>query len=69
MGACAAGFGTRAEAWGNSRVSGEVGIAGPGSDHAARTRELCERAHGSNVNEKTLLATDYLKIRQRRPAA
>lgn len=27
---------------------------------AARTRELCERARGSNVNEKTLLATDYL---------
>jgi hypothetical protein len=41
-------------------VIGEVGIAGPGSDHAARTRELCERARGSNVNEKTLLATDYL---------
>jgi hypothetical protein len=39
-------------------VIGEVGIAG--SDRAERTRELCERAHGSNVNEKTLLATDYL---------
>ena len=39
---------------------GEVGIAGNVSDHAARTRALCERARGSNVNEKTLLATDYL---------
>ena len=60
MGFCAAGLGTLAEAWGNSRVIGEVGIAGHESNHAARTRELCERARGSNVNEKTLLATDYL---------
>jgi hypothetical protein len=41
-------------------VSGETGIAGNPSDRAARTRELCERARGSNVNEKSLLATDYL---------
>jgi hypothetical protein len=41
-------------------VSGEVGIAGDVSDRAAKTRELCERARGSNVNDKTLLATDYL---------
>jgi hypothetical protein len=41
-------------------VTGEVGDAGEVSDHAARTRELCERARGSNVNEKSLLATDYL---------
>jgi hypothetical protein len=41
-------------------VTGQVGIAGGSSDHAARTRALCERARGSNVNEKTLLATDYL---------
>lgn len=39
---------------------GKVGIAGQGGDHAARTRELSERARGSNVNEKSLLATDYL---------
>ena len=31
-----------------------------GGDRAAKTRALCERAQGSNVNEKTLLATDYL---------
>lgn len=41
-------------------MTGQVGIAGGSSDRAARTRALCERAHGSNVNEKTLLATDYL---------
>jgi hypothetical protein len=41
-------------------VIGKVGIAGHGGDHAARTRELSERARGSNVNEKSLLATDYL---------
>jgi hypothetical protein len=41
-------------------VSGEVGTAGDPGDRAARTRALCERARGSNVNEKTLLATDYL---------
>jgi hypothetical protein len=41
-------------------VIGKVGIAGQGGDHAARTRELSERARGSNVNEKSLLATDYL---------
>jgi hypothetical protein len=41
-------------------VSGEVGTAGDPGDRAARTRALCARAHGSNVNEKTLLATDYL---------
>jgi hypothetical protein len=41
-------------------LSGEVGIAGNESDRTERTRELCERARGSNVNEKTLLATDYL---------
>jgi hypothetical protein len=41
-------------------VTGQVGIAGGSNDHAARTRALCERARGSNVNEKTLLATDYL---------
>jgi hypothetical protein len=29
-------------------------------DRAAKTRELLERAHGTNVNDKTLLATDYL---------
>jgi hypothetical protein len=38
----------------------EVSISGNVTDDAARTRELCKRAHGSNVNEKTLLATDYL---------
>jgi hypothetical protein len=42
------------------RVNGEVGIAGNGSDRAARRRALRVRARGSNVNEKTLLATDYL---------
>lgn len=41
-------------------MTGQVGIAGGSNDHAARTRALCERARGSNVNEKTLLATDYL---------
>jgi len=46
-------------------VTGEVGIAGEAQDRDtqdrdARTRALCERARGSNVNEKTLLATDYL---------
>jgi hypothetical protein len=41
-------------------VNGEVGTAGDPGDRAARTRALCERARGSNVNEKTLLATDYL---------
>jgi hypothetical protein len=41
-------------------VIGKVGIAGQGGDHAARRRELSERARGSNVNEKSLLATDYL---------
>ena len=41
-------------------MTGEVGISGDSSDRAARTRELCERARGSNVSEKTLLATDYL---------
>lgn len=35
-------------------MSGEV------RDRAAKTRELCERARGSNVNDKSLLATDYL---------
>ncbi len=39
---------------------GKVGIAGKSGDRAARTRELCARARGSNVNDKTLLATDYL---------
>jgi hypothetical protein len=39
---------------------GEVGIAGNVSDNAAKTRALQERARGSNVNDKTLLATDYL---------
>jgi hypothetical protein len=29
-------------------------------DRAAKTRALLERAHGTNVNDKTLLATDYL---------
>jgi hypothetical protein len=41
-------------------VSGKSGIAGNVIDRAARTRELHERARGSNVNEKSLLATDYL---------
>jgi hypothetical protein len=41
-------------------VTGEVGIAGEVIDRAAKTRALCERARDSNVNEKTLLATDYL---------
>jgi hypothetical protein len=41
-------------------VTDEVGIAGESSDRAARMRALCERARDSNVNEKTLLATDYL---------
>jgi len=41
-------------------VSGQVGIEGESNDRAAKTRALCERAQGSNVNEKTLLATDYL---------
>lgn len=41
-------------------MTGEVGNAGEGSDRAARMRALCERARGSNVNDKTLLATDYL---------
>jgi hypothetical protein len=46
-------------------VSGETGIAMDieameiGA-REARTRTLCARAQGSNVNEKTLLATDYL---------
>src|ERR1700742_133491 len=35
-------------------MSGEV------RDRASMTRELCERARGSNVNPKSLLATDYL---------
>lgn len=30
------------------------------SDRVARYEALCARAQGSNVNEKTLLATDYL---------
>ncbi len=37
-----------------------VGIAGDVIDREAKTRALFERARGSNVNEKTLLATDYL---------
>jgi hypothetical protein len=41
-------------------VTEAVGIATGVGEHAARTRALCERARGSNVNEKTLLATDYL---------
>jgi len=39
---------------------GEVGTAGNVSESAARTHALFERARGSNVNDKTLLATDYL---------
>jgi hypothetical protein len=41
-------------------VTEAVGIAMDVSDRAAKTRALFERARGSNVNEKTLLATDYL---------
>jgi hypothetical protein len=41
-------------------VSGETGIAMDMNAREARTQALCARAHGSNVNEKTLLATDYL---------
>jgi hypothetical protein len=41
-------------------VIGEGSIAGDVIGRAARTRALHERARGSNVNEKTLLATDYL---------
>jgi hypothetical protein len=41
-------------------VTGEVGMSGQESDWAAKTLELHERARGSNVNDKTLLATDYL---------
>jgi hypothetical protein len=42
-------------------VTGNAAIAGNGiDDRAAQTQALCERARGSNVNEKTLLATDYL---------
>ena len=41
-------------------MTGEVGKSGEARDRAAKTRALCERARGSNVNEKTLLATDYL---------
>jgi hypothetical protein len=41
-------------------VTGEVGISGEVHDREAMTRALHERAHGSNVNEKSLLATDYL---------
>ena len=37
-----------------------VAIAGAAIDRAAKTRALCDRARGSNVNDKTLLATDYL---------
>jgi hypothetical protein len=40
-------------------VIGELG-SGDSSDRVARTRALFARARGSNVNEKTLLATDYL---------
>ena len=39
---------------------GEIGISGDVSDRDSKTRALFERAHGSNVNDKTLLATDYL---------
>jgi hypothetical protein len=41
-------------------VTGEVGMSGEVRDRAEKTRALCERARGSNVNEKSLLATDYL---------
>ena len=41
-------------------MSGETGIAGNWSDRVARTQALCARARDTNVNEKTLLATDYL---------
>jgi hypothetical protein len=49
-----------AVAWSFRRVIGEVGSSGDRSDREARTRELCERARGSNVNDRSLLATDYL---------
>ncbi|HVO03138.1 MAG TPA: hypothetical protein VMT54_13115 [Candidatus Cybelea sp.] len=32
----------------------------PETEREAKTRDLQQRAQGSNVNEKTLLATDYL---------
>ena len=41
-------------------MTGEFGMSGEVRDRAAKTRELCERARGSNVNDKSLLATDYL---------
>ncbi len=54
------GRGTRLRILGIYTVIGEVGSAGEVIDREARTLALCERARGSNVNEKTLLATDYL---------
>jgi hypothetical protein len=41
-------------------VAGKVSISEDVSDRDSKTRELFERARGSNVNDKTLLATDYL---------
>ena len=44
------------------KVTGEVGmeLGSSQEDREAKTRALCERARGSNVNDKSLLATDYL---------
>ena len=41
-------------------MTGEVGISVDISDRDSKTRALFERARESNVNDKTLLATDYL---------
>jgi len=41
-------------------VSGSVAKVEPETEREAKTRDLQQRAQGSNVNEKTLLATDYL---------